>query len=174
MHTLIFLDLSQQLSIFINNAVPNIYILYIILISSLIIVNWFIRKLKFSVIFIINLVILFGMYKLSVSPYTKGEKLNYEINCAKEYINNINEHIKLSGHVPDYDQIDEIEKPACLQNVKTEYIKIYIGDENQTKKEKSNDPTKEFSYKLLLHLPEFKPDYIQYTEFKNEFMIQDD
>ena len=176
MHTLIFSEIFQYkwYSILINDTVPNIYILYIILILTLVVFNFFIRKLKLSAKIILNLIILYGMYIFLVSPHMKGEKFNNDINCAKEYINKINEHIKLTGLVPNYDQIDIIVKPPCLQNVKTTYTKIYIGDENQTKKESSNDPAKEFSYELLLYLPAFYPDYIQYTEYKNEYMVQDD
>jgi histidinol phosphatase-like PHP family hydrolase len=116
-----------------------------------------------NIVLVANFVILYGMYNYLITAHMKGEKLNSDINCAKEYINKINEHIKLTGHVPDYDQIDEITKPLCLQNVKKEYTKIYIGDE------KDIIPPKEFSYKLKLYLPEFIPNYLYYYEYKNVY-----
>jgi hypothetical protein len=174
-HTLFFGDiLYSQLSIAINKAIPSISILCLILILIWGIVNLFTRKLKIFNIIIINIIILFGMYIFLISPHTKGEKLINDMNCAKEYINKINEHIKFKGFVPE--NLDDVEKTQCILNVKVKYTKISMEKYNEMVKERRNDlePLKKDSYVLLLYLPEFRPEYIKYTEFKNEFMIEDD
>ncbi|MBN8568341.1 MAG: hypothetical protein J0M18_01820 [Ignavibacteria bacterium] len=175
MHTLIFLDtLFSQFSIAIYKAIPSVNTIYVIIILSLIIVNFFTRKLKLTFIIIVNLIILFVMYIFLISPHTKGERLNNDMNCAKEYINRINEHLKLNGFVPE--NLDDLEKTQCIQNVKIKYTKIFMEKYNEMVNERRSDlkPLKKDSYIVLLYFPEFSPEYLKYTEFKNEFMIEDD
>jgi len=114
------------------------------------------------------------MYIFLISPHTKGERLNNDMNCAKEYINRINEHFKFKGFVPE--NLDDLEKTQCIQNVKIKYTKIFMEKYNEMVNERRSDlkPLKKDSYIVLLYFPEFSPEYLKYTEFKDEFMIEDD
>ncbi len=157
----IYFGYGYTLYVFIHNDI----LFYSILITILLLINVFFRKLKLRKKVILNLIVGLGLFILFIFPYIKGEKIVNNINCTYELVSKIKEYKNKNGNLPS--NLSEIETSPCASKLNIDYEILYKGLIFK------NERLKEDSFLITLSLPELGILELKFAGHEKEYYGED-